>query len=73
MFIPGTPEVDVNNDGTWGTTARASIQTNLTAWLNYLEAESIQMVLFHADNDEPTKVQALTLAPLIANQRDRLR
>lgn len=84
LYLPGPPEVDVSAAGALGSAFVAAWQTVLNTWLTDLNgrAEVGSMVLLHststaipdpADLPAPSDVTALTMDPVIATQRRRLR
>lgn len=76
LFIPTVPEDLVNGAGGLDTTLLAAIQSDCDVFLEELDTSFIPMVLLHGVGsplETPTPVTSLTVQPVVATQRRRLR
>lgn len=79
MYFPGVDETEVDNLGALSSATRTAWSTALAAWLAAIAAVAgvDSMVLLHGPGltipPVPTPVTSLTLDPVIATQRRRLR
>jgi hypothetical protein len=76
MFLPGLlQDSQVENDGTIPSGQVTGLQTAFTAFLGQLSSNSVPMYILHKSDPTlaPSLVESLTVRPLIATQRRRLR
>jgi len=74
MYVPGQIETEVDSLGLIGAASLANVQAGATGMHGDLEANAIPMYLLHAvAGPSPVLVTALSVQPLIATQRRRIR
>lgn len=77
MFLPGVPEVNVNEAGVVSPAAVTALQTKVSAFLTALLTNDTPMVLLHggpsAPITTPLDVTSLSVSNVVATQRRRLR
>jgi hypothetical protein len=73
MFWPGCPEGAIGSDGTLDAAARLAIESTLGDLRADLDTNGVPMMLLHNDSTSPNLVSDLTVDPIGATQRRRLR
>lgn len=73
FYLPGCAEADVADGGTVNGTRVDAIVADLEAWLNQMETNLHAMVLLHNSSLTPTPVTSLSVDPIVATRRRRLR
>jgi hypothetical protein len=80
MYFPGLGEADITPVGGLSAGTQALMNTRLAAWLNQIAAVVTgvqQMVILHSlgitATPDPTPVTSMTVDPIVATQRRRLR
>lgn len=76
FYLPGLSEADVGGDGSVSETPRALLEADLVTFRNDLILANIIPVLLHGDESPistPTVIDTLTVDPLAATQRRRMR
>ena len=72
-YIPGVAEGDVNNIGQLTAGIQSDIAAQVAEFLAFLPDIATAMVLLHSDSSDPDPVTSITVNPLAATQRRRLR
>lgn len=73
LYMPGLVESVVGPAGDIDPASLAIYQTTAEAWLVDIETTQTGMFLFHAASSDPTRVTSLTVDPVAATQRRRMR
>lgn len=73
MFVPGVGDSAVAAGGDIAPTSLADYQAVANAWLTGLETTTTGMFILHTASSDPTRVTSLTVDPIAATQRRRLR
>lgn len=72
-YLPGVAEGDVNNVGQLTAGIQSDIAAQVAAFLAFLPDVAAQMVLLHSGSSDPDTITSITVNPLAATQRRRLR
>lgn len=75
FYMPHLSQSVVDARGTIGSVALGDYNTVLATWLSGLEGEGINVFILHSDPgaSDPTEVTAVSMQPLVATQRRRVR
>ena len=76
MYIPGVPEASITSSGVLDSTLRTDLGSGLDNLVGTLAVAGVVPVVLHQPGSPlviPTEITALTVSPVVATQRQRLR